>query len=120
MIQQNSILTVSDTCGITKVKCFHIYQKKKNKIGYCGNFIKISIRKTLKKLKQKSKRKKSKSIFILAKKFFLKPDGSWLKFKSNVCVLLKKRLTPRGKLVRGPILYNLKRKKFVNSFPKSI
>ena len=120
MIQKNTILKVSDTCGITKVKCFHIYQKKKFFTGYVGNFIKVSVRRTHSKLKQVFKRKKIKAIFIVFRQNFLKPDGSNLKFSKNSCVLLKKRLTPRGKLVTGPIIYNLKRKKFVSSFPKCI
>ena len=31
-------------------------------------------------------------------------------------VLLKKRMTPRGKELLGPITYGLKRRKFVSSF----
>lgn len=120
MIQRTTILRVSDTCGITKVKCFHIYQKKKNFIGYVGNFIKVSVRKTHSKLKQSLKRKKIKAIFTLFKKTYRKPDSSLIKFSSNSCVLLKKRLTPRGKLIIGPVIYNIKRKKFISSFSRCI
>jgi len=35
-------------------------------------------------------------------------------FSSNI--ILKKRLTPRGKIILGPSMYILKRKKFINSF----
>jgi len=118
MIQKNTKLLVSDTCGVVNVKCFHIYQKKKSFIGEVGNFIKVSIRKTHTRLKQKLKRKKSKAIFVTSRQFFSKPDGSVIKFYKNTCVLLKKRLTPRGKLVSGPIIYNFKRKKFITSFSK--
>ncbi len=118
MIQQNSRLSVSDTCGVVYVKCFHVYQKKKSLIGLVGNFVKVSIRKTHSRLKQKLRRKKSKAIFITSRQFFSKPDGSVLKFYKNTCVLLKKRLTPRGKLVKGPIVYNFKRKKFISSFSR--
>ncbi len=120
MVQKNSKLNVSDTCGVVSVKCFHIYQKKKLLIGTVGNFLKVSIRKTHARLKQKLRRKKSKAIFIISKQFFSKPDGSTIKFYKNNCVLLKKRLTPRGKLVSGPIVYNFKRKKFITSFSRII
>jgi len=38
----------------------------------------------------------------------------------NNVVLLKKRMTPQGKEIFGPTLYNIKRKKFVSSFVGSI
>ena len=47
-------------------------------------------------------------------------DGSFISFNKNSIVLLKKRLTPKGKSIRGPILRIIKRKKFISSFKKSI
>jgi large subunit ribosomal protein L14 len=120
MIQKSTILNVSDTCGITKVRCFHVYGKKKHFIGVVGNFVKVSVRRTHSRLNQVFKKKKIKAIFILFKQNFIKPDGSSIKFYKNSCVLLKKRLTPRGKLVSGPTIFNLKRKKFILSFSKCL
>ena len=66
--------------------------------------------------------KKSKSVafIVRTKKETFKRDGSYVKFKQNSAVLLKKRMTPQGKEVVGPILYNVKRKKFVSSFSGTI
>ena len=92
--------------------------KKKKKIGYIGDFIKISVRRTLKTLKQVLKRKKIRSVIVLSRFGFIKPDGSRLRFLLNSCILLKKRLTPRGKLIVGPTIYNIRRKKILSSFIK--
>jgi large subunit ribosomal protein L14 len=53
---------------------------------------------------------------VQTKKEVSKIDGSYVKFKFNSVVLLKKRLTPKGKEIIGPTLTNIKRKKFLASF----
>lgn len=63
-----------------------------------------------------SKKKKPRVYFFRSKFKFHKPDGSELKFTSNNCVVLKKRLSPRGKVSKGPVIYNTKRRKFLLSF----
>jgi ribosomal protein L14 len=47
-------------------------------------------------------------------------DGTTFKFTENNVVLLKKRLTTKGKELVGPVVRSIKRKKFVNSFAGAI
>lgn len=115
MILKESVLNVSDNCGIHLVKCFHIYQNKKKKWGQIGKFVKVSYRHMDKKL-LKLKGKKSRAIFFRSKYKFKKPDGTNIKFCENACVLLKRRVYPRGKISAGIVVYNIKRKKFTLSF----
>ena len=53
----------------------------------------------------------------MPKKEVTKADGTFIKFFANNVVLLKKRLTPRGKELFGPVPSIIKRKKFKSSFP---
>lgn len=115
MIQKSTILNTSDITGVLTVNCFHIYQKKKNYIGGFGSLIKVSTREVLFKYK-KFRKKKSRAIVILLKYRFTKPDGSFVKFCKNTCVLLKRRIVPTSKFVIGCCPYNLRRKKFLTSF----
>jgi ribosomal protein L14 len=46
----------------------------------------------------------------------MKQDGSYIRSRKNSVVLLKKRMTPRGKELFGPITYGVRRRKFVSSF----
>lgn len=115
MIQKSSQLIVCDTCTVWTVNVFHIYKGFQNKFGKFGDFFKISVR----KIKPKSlikKGKKYKSILIQHSFKKIKKDGSFLILKNNGCVLLKKRLTPVGKEIEGPVYFGLKRKKFSSSF----
>lgn len=121
MIQKGTKLNVIDSCGVVIVKTFHIYKGFKHRIGGVGDFIKCSVRqvKSIKKRKMKNplvKGKKSIGIIIRTKFKSLRKDGSYVKTFSNDVVLLKKRMTPRGKELTGPITYGVKRRKFVASF----
>lgn len=119
MIQKNSILKPADNCGVIKSKVFHVYKGSKGKLAYCGDFLKTSAK--LVKLENPIKKKtKMKAILIRTKFLINRKDGSFLSFKRNALILLKQRLTPRGKAIRGPIPRLLKRKKFISSFSRSI
>lgn len=119
MIQKNSIIKPSDNCGVLKSKVFHVYKGSKGKLAYTGDFLKTSS-KLVKPENPIKKKTKLKAILIRTKFFVNRLDGSFLSFKNNSIVLLKKRLTPKGKAIRGPIVRLIKRKKFISSFKKSI
>ena len=50
----------------------------------------------------------------------LKFDGSSIQFKKNNCVLLKRRMTPRGDFLYGPVPLVVRRRKFIASFAGKI
>jgi large subunit ribosomal protein L14 len=63
------------------------------------------------------KKTKLKGMIIRTKKEKIKVDGCFVKFKYNNIILFKKRTTPMGKEIFGPTIRDIKRKKFMNSFP---
>jgi len=115
MIQKGTYLIPMDKCGVWWVSVFHIYGGFNNKIGKSGNFVKISVKNT-RPDNWVVKKSKLNGIIILTKKEVRLKDGTYLKFKYNNLVLLKKRLTAKGKEIIGPGLKNIKRKKFLMSF----
>lgn len=119
MIQKQSIIRPADNCGVIRVGVFHVYKSSKGRLAYTGDFLKVSAK--LVKPENPIK-KKTKMRSILIRTVFIKnrKDGSYISFSRNSAVLLKKRLTPRGKMIRGPIVRFIKRKKFISSFSKSI
>ena len=116
MIQKLSLCVPLDRCGVWSVKIFHIYNGFFHKQGKPGNFIKCSIKKT-KPNNQIQLGFKTKGILINSRFLLKKKDGIKYCFKYNTIVLLKKRLTPRGRELYGVIPFLVKRKKFCNSFP---
>ena len=109
----------TDRCGVWFTKIFHIYGGFKKNSATISNFVKISVRSTRPNnwLKKKTK---LKSIIIRTCKETSKYDGTYIRFKFNNNVLLKKRLTPKGKEVFGPGVYKLRRRRFLSSFIKII
>ena len=104
-----------DKCGVWWVNVFHIYKGFKKRIGKSGSFVKVSVRNT-RPDNWVLKKSKLNAILMLTKKEIRNLDGSYFKFKHNNCVLLKKRLTAKGKEVIGPGIKIIKRKKFLTSF----
>lgn len=119
MIQKSSLLRPADNCGVVRVKVFQVYKGSKGRLAFTGDFLKVSSR-IVKPDNPIKKKSKHRSILIRTKYLNRRKDGSFISFKRNALVLLKKRLTPRGKTIRGPIVRTIKRKKFISSFAKSI
>ena len=74
---------------------------------------------SIKKLKPDSfLKKKGKSIALIVKsKFFsIKSDGSKIKFYTNSCILLKRKMVLRSKDVFGAVDRKLRRKKLFYKF----
>lgn len=115
MIQKSSILVPADKCGVFTVNTFHLYRGFSRKFSGFGDYIKVSVRKT-KPENQLNKKSKRKALIIRTKKNISLSDGSFIRFDYNSVIVLKKRLTPEGKEIFGPIVRNFKKKKFLSSF----
>lgn len=119
MILKESCLIPADKCGVDLVKTFHLYRGFNRRCSYCGDFIKISVRRTAPNNWVK-KKTKIKGIIVRSAYSNSRLDGINFRFKENNLVLLKKRLTTKGKEIVGPVVRSIKRKKFVNAFIGSI
>lgn len=128
MILKGSVVTPRDNSYVVSTKCFHHYFGSQKSSSSIGEFIKVSVRGRLsdfstiksKIVKVLRKRKKVKSYIISTRYRVRKPDGAALTLSRNTSVLLKKRLTTRGKYTKGPFVYGLKRKKILGSFVAAI
>lgn len=115
MVQKSSIVIPVDKSGALTANVFHIYNGARKKWGIIGNFLKISVRQ-LDLNPRVKKKNKFISIFIRSAYRYVKKDGSVIYSDTNNIVLLKKRLTPVGKEIFGPVYKSVKRKKFITSF----
>lgn len=115
MIQKGSYLKVLDKNGIITVGVFHLYRGFYKKNALFGSFLKISVKQTLSSYLV-LKKSKFKAILILTCFKQIKKDGTFLLFKVNSLVILKRRLTSLGKEISGPCNYNIFRKRFMFSF----
>jgi len=115
MIQQQTILKVSDNSGAKTVRCIKVLGGFKKKFASLGDIIVVSIQKLRNKLKKISKVKKKeiyKAIIIRIKVSSRKKNGFYLKFQENSVALINKQGNPVGTRIIGPIPKTLKKKQF--------
>ena len=119
-----SLTRVIDNCGVKITKTIHHYFGFFKQTSHIGHFMKVSVRKRKKNYSWvKSKRivtprkgKRLKAYLIKSRYGITKGDGSKIRYKFNGNVILKKRLTIKGKYTKGPFLYGLNRRKILKSF----
>lgn len=115
MIQQQTILKVSDNSGAKTVKCIKVLGGFKKKWAVLGDTIVISVQKLRNKSKETSKVKKKevyRALVIRTKTQLKKKDGSCIIFTENSVALLNNQGKPIGTRIIGPIPKVFKKKKF--------
>ena len=109
MIQQQTVLNVSDNSGAKLVKCIKVLGGLKRKVANAGDVIVVSVLKLRNKSKKNSKVKKGevlKALIIRTKSKKYRPDGSYVWFSNNSVSLLNKQNKPLGSRILGPITVN--------------
>jgi large subunit ribosomal protein L14 len=115
MIQQQTILKVSDNSGAKTAKCIKVLGGFKKKYAKLGDIIIVSVQKLRNKSKNTSKVKKGevyKALIIRTKTKYIKKDGTQIWFNENSITLLNKQENPIGTRVLGPMAKVLKKKQF--------
>jgi len=116
MIQQQTILQVSDNSGAKTVKCIKVLGGFKRKFACLGDIIIISIQELRNKSRTTSKVLKGevyKAIVIRTKQKILKKDGSSFFFNENAVSLINKQGKPIATRILGPIPKKLRLNKFM-------
>ena len=116
MIQQQTILKVSDNSGAKTAKCIKVLGGFKKKYAKVGDMIIISVqqlRNTSKKTSKVLKGMVFRALVIKSKTRYKKKDGSIIYLQNNSAVLLNKQGNPIGTRILGPVPRKLKKKKFI-------
>jgi large subunit ribosomal protein L14 len=112
MIQQESRLKVADNSGAKEVLCIRVLGGTRNKYASLGDKIVVSIKEALPSGGVK-KGSVSKAVIVRTKKQVRRPDGSYIRFDDNSCVLLTKDDEPRATRIFGPVARELREKQFM-------
>ena len=116
MIQQQTILKVSDNSGAKTVKCIKVLGGFKRNFAYVGDVITVSVQQLRNRFKFTSKVQKGeiyKALIIKTKKKTKKKDGSFISFSVNSVSLINKQGNPVGTRIIGPVPKKIKNKKFL-------
>ena len=114
MIQQQTILRVTDNSGAKTVKCIKVLNGFKRRFAILGDSVIVSVQKLRNKARSTSKVRKGeihKAIIIRTKNKTIKKDGTLLFFQSNAVSLINKQGKPIASRIIGPIPKIFKKKK---------
>jgi len=112
MIQMRSILEVADNSGAKKLGCIKVLGGTRRKYATLGDVIVVSVKDALPNSKIK-KGNVVRAVIVRTRKEVKRPDGSYIKFDRNACVLINKDGDPVGTRIFGPIARELRWKKFM-------
>ncbi len=112
MIQQESRLSVADNSGAKEVLCIRVLGGTKRRYASVGDKIVVSVKNALPSGNVK-KGQVSKAVIVRTKKEIRRPDGSYIRFDDNACVLLNNQDELRGTRIFGPVSRELREKQFM-------
>lgn len=115
MVQQRTILKVSDNSGAKTVRCIKVLGGFKKKYAELGDTIVVSVQQLRNKSKSTSKVKKREvyqALIIRTKTGYTRENGVKQLFSENSVVLINKQGNPVGTRILGPLPRVLIKKKF--------
>lgn len=112
MVQQESKLKVADNTGAKEVLTIRVLGGTKKRYASIGDKIVVSARQTTPN-GQVKKGEVATAVVVRTKKEVRRPDGSYIRFEDNACVLLEATGEMRGTRVFGPVARELRDKKFM-------
>ena len=107
MIQQESRLRVADNSGAKEVLCIRVLGGTSKKYATIGDTIVVAVKSALPSGEIK-KGAVSNAIVVRTKKEISRPDGSYIRFDDNACVLLNNAGEIRGSRIFGPVARELR------------
>ncbi|MCH1471743.1 MAG: 50S ribosomal protein L14 [Flavobacteriaceae bacterium] len=112
MVQQESRLNVADNTGAKEVLTIRVLGGTKRRYASIGDKIVVTVKDSTPNGTVK-KGQVSTAVVVRTKKEIRRPDGSYIRFDENACVLLEPSGEMRGTRVFGPVARELRDKKFM-------
>ena len=111
MVQNESRLAVADNSGAKEVLIIRILGGTKRRYASVGDKVVVTVKHALPSGNVK-KGTVSKAVVVRTKKEISRPDGSYIRFDDNACVLLNATDELRGTRIFGPVARELREKQY--------
>ena len=112
MIQMMSYLNVADNSGAKRVQCVKVLGGTRKHYAGIGDIIVVAVKDALPNAPVK-KGDVERAVIVRTKKEFRRPDGTYIRFDDNACVLIDPNRNPMGKRIFGPVARELRDKDFM-------
>jgi large subunit ribosomal protein L14 len=112
MIQQETRLRVADNTGAREILCIRVLGGSGRRYASIGDVIVGTVKNAIPASNVK-KGDVVKAVVVRVSKAKRRPDGSYIRFDDNACVIINEQRNPRGTRIFGPVGRELRDKKFM-------
>ncbi len=112
MIQQESRLKVADNSGAREVLCIRVLGGSSRRYAGIGDEIVCTVKDAIPGGGVK-RGEVVRAVVVRTKKERRRPDGTYIRFDENACVIINEQRQPRGTRIFGPVARELRDKKFM-------
>ena len=112
MIQMQTRLNVADNSGAKLVECIKVLGGSKRKYAGIGDIIVVAVKDVIPHSAIK-KGTVEKAVIVRVAKEIRRPDGTYIRFDDNACVIIDANKNPKGKRIFGPVARELREKDYM-------
>ena len=112
MIQQESILRITDNTGAKSALCIRVLGGSKRRYAGVGDVIVATVKDAIPNAAIK-KGEVVEAVVVRTAKETRRKDGSYIRFEDNAAVLINQQGEPRGTRIFGPVGRELREKKYM-------
>ena len=112
MIQQETRLKVADNTGAREVLCIRVLGGSGRRYASIGDVIVGTVKNAIPASNVK-KGDVVKAVVVRVRKEKRRPDGTYIRFDDNACVLINDQGNPRGTRIFGPVGRELRDQRFM-------
>ncbi len=112
MIQMQTYLNVADNSGAKVVQCIKVLGGTRKKYARVGDIIVVTVKDALPNAAIK-KGNIERAVVVRTKKEYKRPDGTYIRFDDNACVIIDASRNPKGKRIFGPVARELREKDYM-------
>ena len=102
MIQMQSNLNVADNSGAKLVQCIKVIGGSHRRYAGIGDVIVVAVKDAIPTSSIK-KGSIEKAVIVRVSKEYRRPDGTYIRFDDNACVIIDANSNPKGKRIFGPV-----------------
>ena len=109
MIRMRTILEVADNTGAKRASCIGVIGRSGRLLAEVGDIISANVKEATPDSMVK-RGEVVKAVVVRTKNRIHRPDGSYIRFDSNACVIIDTQKNPRGTRIFGPVPRELRDK----------
>ena len=107
MLQMQSKMVVADNSGAKLVQCIKVLGGTHRRYAGIGDIVVVAVKEAIPTSTIK-KGTIEKAVIVRLSKEYRRPDGTYVRFDDNACVIIDENKNPKGKRIFGPVARELR------------